>query len=87
MKVARETMRVRELMERLERFDPDLEVLCATEDDELLPPGHGFRLLEINELSPVEGEKRRGDDQIPTLALRRSELSEKFVLIDVTADF
>lgn len=80
-------MEVSELLQKLGRFDPELDVLCYSEDADLLPPKHIFRLLEINDINFVEGEKRRGDDQIPSIKVGRSRVSQKHVIIDVTSDF
>lgn len=80
-------MTVRELIERLQRFDPKLEVLCYTEDPELQAKGHLFRLLDIVSVDIAEGEKMCGDDQVPTMRLGKRPYSQKFVSIDVTCDF
>ncbi len=80
-------MTVKELIEKLGQFDPGLEVICSTEDEELLPGNHGLRLLDIEHLSVVEAEKRRGDDGVPSFKLRCSDLSQKHVVINVTSDF
>lgn len=80
-------MKVKDLISTLSQFDADLDVLCTTEDDSLLLKGHGVRLLEILDVKALDAEKRRGDDQVPSMKFERSELSRKYVLIDVTADF
>ena len=80
-------MTVKELVAALQKFDPDLDVYCFTEDDSLLAPNHGFRLLEISDVKSVNAEKCRGDDDVLSLKLGSSESSSKHVLIDVTADF
>jgi hypothetical protein len=80
-------MTVRELVESLQKFDPDLDVYCFTEDDSLLAPNHGFRVLEISDVKSVNAEKCRGDDDILSLTMGDSESSSRHVLIDVTADF
>jgi hypothetical protein len=80
-------MKVRELMSKLSAFDAEHEVLCYCEDEELLPNGHGFRLLEINSIKVTQAEKTRGNDQIPSLKLEKTPKSMPYVLIDVTADF
>jgi hypothetical protein len=79
-------MKVRELIAQLQKLDQQLEVLCYTEDDALLAPKHGFRLLDIVEISVVEGEKLRGDDQIPSLKLGKGPHSQTHAIIEVTSD-
>ena len=80
-------MKVKELLEQLNQFDKDLEILCNSEDANLLAPGHSFRLLDIHGISMIEGEKSRGDDNIPSLKICKTPHSQKHVVIEVTADF
>jgi hypothetical protein len=80
-------MKVKELVEQLSKLDQELDVICYSEDECLLVPGHIFRLLHISDVSITEGENRRGDDGIPTLKLERSLLSSKYAVIEVTTDF
>lgn len=80
-------MTVRELIEGLQRFDPKLEVLCYTEDSELQAEGHMFMLLDIVGVDAAEGEKRRGDDRVPTMKLGKTPYSQQFVSLDVTCIF
>jgi hypothetical protein len=80
-------MKVKELLKQLNQLDSELEVLCYIEDSDLLASKHGFRLLDINGVSIIEGEKTRGDDQIPSLKLGKTSLSQKHAVIEVTSDF
>ena len=80
-------MKVRELVAKLSKLDQELDVLCYTEDSDLLPEKHMFRLLEIDGVEESEGERRRGDDQVPTLKLGKSPHSERLVFINVVSDF
>lgn len=80
-------MKVKELVEQLSKLDQELDVICYSEDECFLVPGHIFRLLYIDNVSITEGENRRGDDGIPTLKLERSSLSSKYAVLEVTTDF
>lgn len=80
-------MKVKELIEQLKQIDPGLEVLCYSEDSNLLSPKHIFRLLDIVAVSTTDGEAARGNDQIPSLKLGKSSLSQKYAVIEVTSDF
>ena len=80
-------MKLKELLNQLSHLDPDLDVLCYSEDENLLAPNHGFRLLEIDGIDVVEAEKHRGEDEIGSLKFEKSDLSEVHVLINVTSDF
>jgi len=80
-------MKVKELVEQLQAFDQELDVICYTEDDIFLAPGHEFRILEINDAQVREADKVQGLDGIKSLKFASSNLSKKLVLIDVTTDF
>ena len=80
-------MKVRELVEQLGSLDPEMEILCCSEDEAILPKGHGFRLLEINGVDVSEGERQRGDDEVPTLKLGKGDSAERIAVISVTCDF
>lgn len=80
-------MKVGELIKELSRFDPELEVVCYTEDEDFLAPGYLFRILEIDSVDEGKGERRRNADGRPTLAFGHSKHSERFVFINVTGDF
>ena len=80
-------MKVKELIAKLQKLDQELEVLCYTEDDSLVFQNHGFRLFSIESIKVIEGEKKRGEDQIPTLNLEKGPNSQKYVIIEVTSDF
>ena len=80
-------MKVVELIERLQEVDPALEVICCTEDNEFLIPGHRFRLFDIDRISIFEGKRIRGMDQIPSLDLNESPHVEKIAIIEITAEF
>jgi hypothetical protein len=40
-------MKVRELQEHLSKLDPELDVLCYSEDEKLLTEKRGFVLFDI----------------------------------------
>lgn len=80
-------MKVGELIDKLKRLDPKLEILCYTEDAAFLPEKHLFRLLDIEGVDVSEGERCRTDDRIPTLKLGAGPHSEKLAFLNVTADF
>jgi len=80
-------MKVKELIKALSELDPELPVVCYSEDEALLAEGHMFRLLEINHVDAIEGERMRDDNGVATLKLGKSAHSTKMASIDVTADF
>jgi len=80
-------MKVRDLISTLSAFDSEQDVLCCCEDEELLPPNHGFRLFEINGVEQREAEKIRDKEGLPSLKLDKTHASTPHILIDITSDF
>jgi hypothetical protein len=80
-------MKVKELVAQLQNFDQGVAVICYTEDDIFLVPGHEFRILEINDAQLREAEQMQGKDGIKSLKFVSSKSSKKHVIIDVTTDF
>lgn len=80
-------MKVRELQQRLSKLDPELDVLCYTEDSKLVPADAHFRLLEIEDVQTTHGEQVRLDDGTPYLKLGMGPASVVLATLVVTADF
>lgn len=80
-------MKVKQLIDLLEKYDRETDVLCYTEEEAHLSKRHGFRLFDIESIDIVEAEKRRGEDQVPSLKFGKSDLSEKHVIIQIISDF
>lgn len=80
-------MKVRELQERLSKLDPELDILCYTEDAKFIVADTHFRLLEIEDVSLTHGEQVRLDDGTPYLKLGKSPTSVALITLVVTADF
>jgi hypothetical protein len=80
-------MKARELIEKLTQLDPERDGLCIIEDDALLPEGRRMRLLEIVDVSEMDAERIRGDDQVAALKLGNGPNSERIAVIEVTSDF
>ena len=79
-------MKVGEVLAKLKAFDPQLDVLCYCEDDEILAQNHGFRIFDITGIEVTEAEKRRAEDGVTSLKLGKSDHSSSHVLIEITAD-
>ena len=80
-------MKVKDLLSKLSSFDPEQHVVCYSEDEAILPPKHGFRLFEINDVAMTEAEMTRSEDGVPSLKLGKTACSTPYVLIDITLDF
>lgn len=80
-------MKVCELINSLKQFDGELNILCSSEDQDLLAENHLFRLFEIDNIGIVEGEMMRIDDSVPSIKFGETEYSQKLVVIDLTSSF
>lgn len=80
-------MKVKELIAQMHRFEPEMEVFCYSEDEALLPQGHGFRLLDIVEISTLDGTRVRGSDGIPSMKIGNTPESSVCMVLEVTGDF
>lgn len=79
-------MKVKDLLDALRNLDPELDVYCYTEDEEVLRPGR-FGLLDIEYVDVAEGTKRTDVDGNRGITFGRGPESEKFAFINVTGDF
>lgn len=81
-------MKVKDLVARLSKFDPNLEVLCATEDEGLVGGDELVRFLDIQDtISPVEGTPGRDDSGAFTFSFGSGPGTRKILVIDVTSVF
>jgi hypothetical protein len=78
---------VKDLIARLSRFDPDLEVLCSTEDETLVGPTGLVRFLDIQDMSVVNGVPGRDENRVFTFSTGSSDGARPVLFIDVTAVF
>ena len=75
-------MKVRELQDQLSKLNPELDVLCYTEDAELVATDYLFKLLEIEYVDTVDAQKVRG-----VTMLRLSSLASRSYPKRMSADF
>lgn len=74
-------MKLRELRDKLADLDPDLEVLCYTEDPSLLQPDRTFLVLDIQAVSTPHAE--RTGHETGALRFGRTSASEQFVMFEL----
>jgi hypothetical protein len=79
-------MKVKDLLEKLSKLDPNSDVICYSEDESLLLDGHMFRVLEIESLDSVVAEKCRADG-VGTLKIGNSDASQHHITLNITTDF
>lgn len=80
-------MKVRELQEQLRKLDPELEVVCYSEDEKLLTQGRKFILFDIQTIETAEAERLRLDDGTPYLKFEKSPAALAIATLEVTTDF
>lgn len=81
-------MKIKELIARLNEFDPEQSIACYSEDEGLRSSEGPIQIFEVQGVSEVEAESGRLNDGVgkPWLKFGKSEKSSKFVLIDITSD-
>lgn len=80
-------MKVKELLEKLEQLDPEMDVLCSSEDSDIQSPNHLFKLFDILSIEAADAEKCKGEDEMPSLKYGKSPVSEKHAIIEITSVF
>ena len=80
--------KVKDLIDELQKYDSELEVLCYIEEEEpIITEEHPFRLLALTHLETTVGEKLRSEDGIASMKFGRSENSVTVVTLSVTSIF
>jgi hypothetical protein len=79
-------MKVKDLLKKLSKVDPNSDVICYSEDESLLLDGHIFRVLELESVDSVVAEKCRTDG-VGTLKIGKSDASKNLVTLNITTDF
>lgn len=80
-------MKVRELQEKLSKLDPEMEVVCYSEDEKLLVEDRGFILFDVFAVNTAEAERLRLDDGTPYLKFGKTSSATTIATLEVTADF
>jgi hypothetical protein len=80
-------VKVKDLQKILANIDPELDVICYTEDDELVEKSQGFRLMEIENISVHHATRKRDDNHNPILIFENNSYSQKVAIANVTCNF
>ncbi|WP_287125871.1 hypothetical protein [Desulfobacter sp.] len=80
-------MKVREIQEHLSKLDPELEVVCYSEDERLLVEKRDFILFDILAVNSTNAKRLRLEDGTPYLKFEKGPDSAVITTIEVTADF
>jgi len=81
-------MKIKELITKLQEFDPEQSIACYSEDEGLKSNEGSIQIFEVLNVSEVEAKSSRLDDGRgkPWLKFGKSDNSSKFVLIEITSD-
>lgn len=80
-------MKVKELIEKLEKLEPDLEIYGYTEDESLAKQSKPFHIFDLDSVDVQVAETFRDENREPAITFGESENSRKLVFINVTTDF
>ena len=80
-------MKVRDLMNALGKMDPELDVLCYSEDEVLVAPGCGFRILDIEAVDCTKAQKVRLKDGSPSLKFEGGPAAQRLAVLNVISQF
>jgi len=80
-------MKVRELQEHLSKLDPEIDVVCYSEDENLLVERRGFILFDIVDVSMRVVEPIRLNDQTPYIKFVEGSASVPKAIVEITSDF
>ncbi|HHC6507148.1 TPA: hypothetical protein ACN32Z_004425 [Vibrio parahaemolyticus] len=81
-------MKVKELIEELQKLDPEQCVTCYSEDEGLKTNDGPVQIFKIQDVSEAETESSRLNEGSgkPWLKFGKSDNSSKFVLLEITSD-
>ena len=81
-------MKIKELIAKLEKFDPEKSIACYSEDEGLRTDEGPIQIFEVQDISETEAESNRLDDGDgkPWLKFGKSDKSSEYVLIEITSD-
>lgn len=80
------TVKVRELIKKLQEIDSELDVICYTEDERLLSSQDVSRVLSIEDISVDEGLPNRSNGGVARIKWRKSKGSQCYAVVTVTGD-
>lgn len=79
-------MTVEELIKKLKQCDPNAQVICRSEDEQVQAEGHSVRLFELDSVSQIDAVRDRGDDNVVFLKPEGTGCTERLVCIDLNGD-
>jgi hypothetical protein len=78
-------MKIEQLIVELQKLDPNLDVVCSSEDADLLTPRHGFILFELDGVTTIEAERTRVDGK-PYFKIGPGPRSSRYAVLDISSE-
>ncbi|WP_022967226.1 hypothetical protein [Denitrificimonas caeni] len=81
-------MKIKELINKLQQFDPEQSITCYSEDEGLKSIQGPIQIFEVLSVSEVDAQASRLNDDAgkPWLKFGKTSNSSKFVLLEITSD-
>lgn len=79
-------MKVKDIIAKLSGLDPNIDVVCYTEDEDLAGERKSA-VFEIETVEVVSAEKHRDEKDVAGIRFDKSPRSTPHVLLYVTSDF
>ncbi|RON82431.1 hypothetical protein BK635_13090 [Pseudomonas chlororaphis] len=80
-------MKVKDLIEELQKLDPNLQILAACEDEGVVVPGYFVRPFEVTDASAASVEIDWDDEGRRTMCAVPAEDGQQFAIIEITSIF
>jgi hypothetical protein len=80
-------VKVKELIEKLQKLDQNLTVYVTCEDSDVIGPDYFVRPFVIQDVSVVEVELTRDENRRPEIAATAAGEGQKCATLEITADF
>ncbi|PCJ93555.1 MAG: hypothetical protein COA46_00460 [Porticoccaceae bacterium] len=79
-------MKVKDLVSKLEKLNPEMDLLCFSESEDLTPKGYFFRVMEIVDVTESNAEASRDESGVVSVKFEQTGISKKYAAIELTSD-
>lgn len=80
-------MRVRDLIQKLQKLDPELQLLAVSEDEEIVEAGQLMRFLDVDDVSTMTGVTSRDSWGRMGIALGNAPGAQTIATLNVVVHF
>tara|TARA_R110001592_G_scaffold363370_1_gene685400 strand:+ start:18554 stop:18799 length:246 start_codon:yes stop_codon:yes gene_type:complete len=80
-------MKVKDLVSKLEKLNPEMDLLCFSESEDLAPKGYFIRVMAIVDVTE-SGAKLSRDEKSDVVSVKfeKPGISKKYAAIELTSD-